>query len=123
MPDFFEGEYVKGVVSQATFSVKDNRPVLDVKYNAGSEEFTYTSYKWYLTSHKPGQIVTMIYNPSHPEIASIYAFVGYWITWQELFFTAVIFIILFIIAVVITGKNKTTFLTGEEGNRKRIYDD
>jgi hypothetical protein len=120
VPDYFEGEYVDGVVVKATFSVKERRPVLVVRYNAGGEKFFYTSYTWYLASHKQGDKITMIYNPSHPEIASVYAFIGYWITWRQLWYTALIFIILFIAAVVITGKNNTR-TREDDRNRKTDY--
>jgi hypothetical protein len=108
VPDYFEGEYVDGVVIKATFSAKERRPVLAVKYNVGGEKFSYTSYNWYLASHKQGDKITMIYNPSHPEITSVYAFIGYWITLRELLYTSLIFVVLFIAAVVITGQNNTS---------------
>ena len=107
VPDYFEGEFVNGTVSTATFSVKNKRPVLTVRYKVGDEPYTYQTNAWFISRHIPGQTVTMIYNPSDPSIASVYAFVGYWITWNELFFTALVFIILFICAVIITGKNAT----------------
>lgn len=122
-PDYFEGEYVNGVVSKATFSVKEKHPVLQVRYKAGSEEFTYTSYRWYLRRYRRGETVTMIYNPSHPEAASIYAFVGYWILWKQLFYTAIIFIMLFVAAKSITGQHKSSLLDDKQNDRKRKYDD
>lgn len=93
-----------------------------VDYKVGDEKFQYISHSWFLTSYKPGQLVSIIYDPSNPSIASIYSFIGYWIKWSELFFTAIVFIVLFITAVFITGKNNTGYLTAE-GNRKRKYDD
>ncbi len=117
VPDYFEGEYADGVVSEATFSVKDRQPVLVVKYKVGEEEFEYTTNRWLFTSHKKGQIITMIYNPSDPAVASIYAIVGYWVTWKELFFTAIVFIILFIAAVIISGKSNSSFINEENNNR------
>lgn len=119
VPDYFDGDYAKGVVSTATFSAQDNHPVVVVTYKVGSEEFKYTSYMWFLTSYQPGQEVDIIYDPSHPSVASIYSFIGYWIRWSELLFTAVVFIILFIAAVYITGKNS---VMSEEDRGKRKYD-
>lgn len=114
VPDYFEGDYVNGVVSKAAFSVKDKHPVVIVNYKVGNEEFQYTSYMWFLTSYKRGQVIRIIYDPSNPPVACIYSFIGYWIRWPELLFTAIVFIILFIAAVFITGK-KSTSLTREEG--------
>ena len=123
VPDYFEGEFITGTVLKAGFSIKDNHPVLVVVYKIGNEKFTCTTNKWFLTPHVQGQSITLIYNPSNPVIVSIYAIIGYWINWDELFFTGIVFIILFIAAVIITGKNNVSRLANEEQNRKRKYDD
>jgi hypothetical protein len=123
VPDYFEGDYTKGVVSKATFSVKDKHPVVIVNYRVGKEELQYTSYMWFLTSYKPGQVIRIIYDPSNPRVASIYSFTGYWVRWPELLITAIVFIVLFIAAVYITGKNNTSSPTAKENNRKRRYDE
>lgn len=123
MPDYFEGDFTSGIVTEATFSVKDKNPVLVVNYQVGNEKFKYKTNKWFLTRHKPGQVITLIYNPSDPAIVSIYAIMGYWIQWDELLLTAIGFIILFIAAVVITGKNSALSSTPKEQNKKRKYDE
>ena len=123
VPDYFEGEFTVGTVSKAEFSVKDSHPVLVVVYQVENEKFTYTTNKWFLTSHVPGQKITLIYNPSNPAIVSIYGLIGYWINWDELFFTGIVFIILFIAAVIITGKNNGSGPATQQQNRKRKYDD
>lgn len=122
VPDYFEGDYTNGVVSKATFSEEENHPVVVIDYEVGNEKFKFTSYMWFLTSYKPGQAVRIIYNPSNPSIASIYSFIGYWIKWHELLFTAIVFIILFIAAVFITGKNSPAASSAKE-NRRRKYDE
>lgn len=123
MPDYFEGDFTSGIVTEATFSVKDKNPVLVINYQVGNEKFKYKTNKWFLTRHKPGQVITLIYNPSDPAIVSIYAIIGYWIQWDELLLTAIGFIILFIAAVVITGKNSALSSTPKEQNKKRKYDE
>ncbi len=95
VPDYFEGEYIKGVVSSASFSAENNSPLLIVDYNAGSEKLRYQTNMWFLRKYKPGEIVTIIYNPADPAVSSIYAFIGYWIRWRELIFTSAFFILLF----------------------------
>ena len=121
VPEYFEGEFVNGIVSKATFSVKNKHPVLAVRYKVGQEEFTHQTDTWFISKHRPGQTVTMIYSPSDPSVASIYAFIGYWITWKELFFTAIVFIVLFISAVIITGDNAQDSTPNK--NSKRKYND
>jgi len=123
VPDYFEGDFTSGIVTEATFSVKDKNPVLVINYQVGNEKFKYKTNKWFLTRHKPGQVITLIYNPSDPAIVSIYAIIGYWIQWDELLLTAIGFIILFIAAVVITGKNSALSSTPKEQNKKRKYDE
>lgn len=123
MPDYFEGDFTSGIVTEATFSIKDKNPVLVINYQVGNEKFKYKTNKWFLTRHKPGQVITLIYNPSDPAIVSIYAIMGYWIQWDELLLTAIGFIILFIAAVVITGKNSALSSTPKEQNKKRKYDE
>ncbi len=123
VPDYFEGDFIKGVVAKATFSEKDKHPELVIDYRVGAETFHYKTAEWFLTNYKPGQAVEVIYNPSDPSIASIYAFIGYWIKWPELLFTAMFFIILFLSAVFITGKNSTAPLMEDERRNKRKYDD
>ena len=124
VPDYFDGDITNGIVSKAFFSAKDKHPVLIVNYSVGNEKFKYTTNEWFLTSYKPGQIITLIYNPSNPAIVSVYSIVGYWIKWDELLLTALVFIKLFIAAVIITGKNSASpsTLSGEQ-NSKRKYDD
>ena len=122
VPAYFEGDYTNGVVSKATFSLKENHPLMVVDYKVGNEKFQYISHSWFLTSYKPGHPVSIIYDPSNPSVACIYSFIGYWIKWPELFFTAIVFVVLFITAVLITGRNNTGYLNAED-YRKSKYDD
>lgn len=123
MPDYFDGDFAKGIVSKAVFSAAGHHPEVFVEYKVGSEAFQYKTDMWFLTSYRPGQIVTIIYDPSHPSVGSIYSFIGYWIKWSELFLTAAFFIILFLAAVSITGKNTNEIISSEQLKNKRKYDD
>ena len=121
VPDYFDADFIQGVVSKAGFSAEDNRPELVIDYRVGEEKFQYKTNNWFLTTYKKGQFVTIIYNPSNPSIAGLYAFIGYWINWSELLFTAVFFSVLFLTAVFITGKNSNELLSEEENEKKRKY--
>ncbi len=123
VPDYFEGEFIEGVVTKAGFSPALNKPELVVDYKAGSETFHYKTNMWFLTTHKTGEKVTVIYDPSNPSQACIFTFIGYWLKWSELFFSIFFFMALFIAAVFITGKNSTEPLTPEDRIRKRKYKD
>jgi hypothetical protein len=122
-PDYFEGEFVRGVVSKASYSPKEKRPELVVNYQVGSEQLQYKTNMWFLSSYNRGEIVTIIYNPANPSVSCIYAFIGYWIKWPEFLFTAGFFSILFIAAKSITGQNSTENDLDDKEVRKRRYDD
>lgn len=123
VPDYFDGEFIKGVVTNASFSDQKGSPELTIDYRVGSETFHYKTEMWFLKKYKQGDAVEIIYNPSNPSSACIYAFIGYWIKWPELMFTAFFFIILFVSAVFITGKNNTPAIKNDDERRKRRYDD
>jgi hypothetical protein len=105
-PDFIDGDIVNAVVSKATYSVSEKQPELVVDYIAGDKHLKCSTNKWFLTRHKQGQQVRVIYDPSHPEVASIYSFTAYWIRWPEVLFTAVFFVVLFCAATFIAGRGK-----------------
>ena len=110
------------MVTKASFSQTTNSPDLVVDYNVGSEKLQYKTDQWFLTSYKPGRRVTIIYDPANPSVASIYSFIGYWIKWKELFYTAIFFIILFIAAKSIAGQSNNGDFQPDERLPKRKYD-
>ncbi|GEO08949.1 hypothetical protein [Segetibacter aerophilus] len=121
IPDYFEGEFIKGVVSKASFSEETNEPELLIDYRVGNEKLQHKTNSWFLTPYKQGQQVTIIYNPSDPAVSSIYAFIGYWIKWQELIYTSVFFVILFLAAKSIVGHDNSG--PAKSLPRKRKYDE
>jgi hypothetical protein len=123
VPDYFEGDFIEGVVTKAGFSSTTHQPNLVVDYRVGSETFHYKTTMWFLTNYKPNDKVVIIYDPSNPSEASIYSVIGYWIRWPEVFTSAFFFIVLFIAAVFITGKNNPEPSTPEHGEKKRKYQD
>jgi hypothetical protein len=122
-PDYFQGEYIQGVVTKADFSLINNEPELVVDYRVGSETLQYKTTMWFLTSYKIGKKVTIIYNPSDPSEACIYSLVGYWIKWPELFISTFLFTAFFIASIYIAGNNYIVPATEEEKGRKRKYKD
>jgi hypothetical protein len=123
VPDYFNGDYIKGTVTKASFSEEKNSPEVVVDYRVGSETFQYKTDMWFLTSYKPGQRVTIIYDPDRPMVSCIYAFIGYWIKWPEIIFTSTFFILLFLVAKSITGENVPNTFPGGKQKKKRKYDD
>jgi len=123
VPDYFEGEFTQAVVTEAGFSAQHREPVLKIRYRVGKEAFILKTNMWFLVNYKKGDQVTVIYDHSNPSIGSLYAFIGYWIKWSELFFTAGFFIVLFLGAVAITGHNNDEPIDEEDARKKRKYDD
>jgi hypothetical protein len=103
-PDFIDGEKSvatihwfadslhKDKIPQAVYSVCNKQYAVDARY--------------VFRSLPEGKPVTVIYNPSHPEKAALYAFWGYMLTWGELMGSVVLLIALFQVAVAVT-KNPT----------------
>ena len=118
-PDFINGDIVKGVVTKARYSIEGKHPELVIDYHAGSQRFRYTTTTWFLRAHKTGEGVRIIYDPSHPEVAAIYSFIGYWIKWPELLVSAGFFIILFSAAASITGPSGSENVTEKQADKRR----
>ncbi len=123
VPDYFEGEFIDGVITKAGFSSSLNQPELVVDYKAGNETLHYKTNTWFLTTYRKGEKVTVIYDPYNPSQACIFTFIGYWLKWGELFFSAFFFIVLYLVAVFITGKNDAEPFTPGERIKRRKYKD
>ncbi len=102
-PDYFESDFIKGTVQADSFSDLNKDNSLIVSYRVGSELLQYQTDMWLPKHYNIGDQVTIIYNPSIPQMSSLYSFIGYWIKWPELIFTASFFILLFLVAKYITG--------------------
>ena len=110
-PDYFESDFIKGTVQANSFSDAEKEKSLIISYKVGSELLHYQTNMWLWKDYNIGDKVTMIYNPSIPQMASVYSIFGYWIKWPELIFTAGFFILLFLIAKYITGNPETNHNT------------
>lgn len=115
-PDYFEGEITTGtVVSAGTLSptVMQNHAIRSndhpvVQFAEGHETYYYNGAdNFFQQGFEVGEKVKIVFNPGNPAEANIYSFLGYWIDAKELLFTLAGFIILFGVAIAITGKNQT----------------
>ncbi len=103
-PDFFDGETqmatihwqkdsaANEIIPKAVFSQNNNNIAIDARY--------------VFRNLPEGKKVTVIYLPSKLQKAAVYHWWGYWIRWQELLISALLFIGLFQVAVSVT-KNPT----------------
>ncbi len=122
-PDYFEGQVVKGTVTQANNANKESKLVINILYRVGPDSFLCKANLLPFGQYKIGEKLDVIYDPSQPAIASVYAFFGYWLNWDELLVTAIFFVVFFVAAVFITGKSETSNGIHDDNVRKRKYDD
>ena len=102
-PDYFESDFIKGTVQANSFSDVNKDNSLIISYRVGGQLLQYQTDIWLPKLYNIGDQVTIIYNPSIPQMASLYSITDYWIKWPELIFTAAFFILLFLVAKYITG--------------------
>lgn len=116
VPDYFEGEFTPGIVTQKESFEKQ------IQYRVGKETFVVPIGGWGASQVAAGQRITVIYNPTIPTEGALYTFFSYWFTLNELLTSAIGFIVLFVVAILITGKGEWREVREDRG-RKRKYND
>jgi hypothetical protein len=123
-PDFFDGEFTPATIHWAKDSAS-NEVIPKAIFFHGKKSYAVDA-RYVLRNLPEGKKLEVIYVPSHPEKATVYAFFGYWITWGELAASIVLFIALFQVAVAVTN-NPTAEAKLEQSKykeeKKRKYDD
>lgn len=115
-PDFIDGVKAPAtVLSQYDTVSKGDR--LKVQFSHGKTQYT-VSTDYPLRNVLKNEQVMVIYEPSNPEKAVIYAFWGYWIRWDELLISLIGYFGLFFIAVSITSNPTPEALIEELEGRK-----
>jgi hypothetical protein len=89
-----------------------------VKYTDGHDG--YSTEVVYPFLHKPGKYTQVIYETANPAKAKHYTFLGYWITFGELFASLFIIIALYFVAVKVTSNPTPEALLEElEASKKK----
>ena len=100
-PDYFEGEITNANISMAEDSASNTlKPV--ATFSVGANKYIVTA-SYPLRHVKKGDAVRVIYESAYPKKAVVYSVWGYWILWDELLISSVIYLILFQVAVGITS--------------------
>lgn len=123
-PDYFDGETLPAIIhhkfdsavhkkiSKAVFVVNNKTYELDASY--------------IFKNYKENEIVTILFNPRKPQLARVYRCWGYWITWEELLVSLLLFVALFQVAVVVTKNPSASALIEQleykEEKKKRYVD-
>jgi hypothetical protein len=100
-PDYFDGE-----VANATIHLAKDAASSAIKPTAnfliGANKYIVAA-SYPLRSVNEGDVVSVIYESANPKKAVVYSIWGYWILWDELLVSSVIYLILFQVAVGITS--------------------
>jgi hypothetical protein len=123
-PDYFDGETAPAVIHWLKDSVA-NQSIPKAVFLYNNRTYSIDA-RYVLRKLEENRKVEIIYNPSKPEMATVYSLWGYWITWGELLTSIVLLIALFQVAVAVT-KNPTAGALLEQldykAEKKKKYDD
>jgi len=124
-PDYFESETTGATIRFMKDSTGTDAPF--AVYTIGKDKLK-TDARYALRSYVENEGCNVIYDTTQPQKAAVYAFWGYWITWQELIASIVLVVVLYQIAKAITNNPTPEGLLSEleddapKPPRKRKYD-
>ncbi len=124
-PDYQESDFSRATIHFIQDSVPQKNPfaLFTLPHHVYSVKADYLFKRF-----TEGEKVTVIYDLTDPNKASIYSFWGYWLRWKELSAFIVLFAAMYFIAASITSNPTPEALIEElEGmkgkRRRRKYDD
>ena len=124
-PDYFDGEITSATIHFAKDSASQAL-IPFANFSVGVKNYSVkASYPLRLRA-KEGNKIEVIYDSTNPQKAVVYSVWGYWILWDELLVSLVIYLILFQVAVGITNNPTPDALIEQldfKPKRKRKYDD
>ena len=121
-PDYFDGEITIATIHFTKDSAsKAIKPVAN--FSIGSTQYA-VSARYPLRSLQDGETIQVIYDAANPSKALVYSIWGYWLQWDELLVSLVIYLVLFRVAVGITSNPTPEALIEQLENKeesKRKY--
>lgn len=123
-PDFFDGETLPAAIHFKLDSVKQ-QTICKAVFEVNKKIFEVDA-EYFFKNYKENQIVTIIYHPRKPQLAKVYSWWGYWITWGEVIVSIVLFVALFQIAVAVTKNPSASALIEQleyKAEKKKRYED
>ncbi len=100
-PDCFDGEVTNATIRMVKDSATNAlKPV--ATFSVGANKYVVATI-YPLRFVKEGDALKVIYESSNPKKAVVYSVWGYWILWDELLVSSVIYLVLFQVAVGITS--------------------
>jgi hypothetical protein len=122
-PDYFDGEKTNAVIHFHNDSIEHNKQPFAV-YTVNKNNYSIKA-AYLFRSYDEDDKVTVIYEASQPAKGAVYSVWGYWLRWGEILFSIIFLVVMFRIAVTITGNPTPEALMRqleESPPRKRKYD-
>lgn len=111
-PDFFDGKYTTAIIQK---NAKETKAVFTLN---GKDSF-YFNPEYIFKTLENNQNIKTIYATSNPSNASQYSFWGYWLTWKDLVYLPLGYLILFLIAkAIISNQSLESIKEFEEESKK-----
>ena len=99
-PDYFDGEVTTATIHYAKDS-STQASIPFANFSIGTTKYSVRA-AYPLRQLEEGEALQIIYEASNPKQAVVYSIWGYWILWDELSVSLVIYLVLFYAAVSIT---------------------
>lgn len=123
-PDYFDGEIVPASIRFRTDSVS-GKPAPVAVFSDGKQQLV-ANASYLFRSYESGDKVRVIFERSQPQHAAVYHWWGYWITWGELLFSAVLMVALYKISTSVTSNPSPESLVEQleyTPRKRRKYED
>jgi hypothetical protein len=118
-PDWFDSEMSNGTIIKTDSGWQ-------AAYNIGTV-IHYAPAEYLFRQLEQNEKVKVIYEVSQPEYAAVYSWWGYWIRWQEILLSLIVFIGLYYVAIALnsnlTPEALMEQLEDKPKENKRRYDD
>ena len=123
-PDYFDGEIVPAVIHFTTDSISGESQPVAVFSDGRQTHQAAAAYP--LRRLEEGNRVLVIFERSQPDYAAVYSWWGYWLTWGEILFSAVLMFAMYKIATSVTDNPSPESLVEQmeyKPRKRRKYED
>jgi len=122
-PDYFDSDFAPATIHfQKDSSTQTVQPF--ALFALGNQPYKVNA-NYFLSNWKEGDKLEVIVDSAHPTKAKVYYWWGYWILWEEILYSIIIYVVLFFVAIGITN-NPVENANEEDENmvkvKKRKYD-
>lgn len=122
-PDYFDGQAIPAIIHFQK-DISKEKIVPFAYYQTGGRMYAIDA-AYLFKNYRENEQIKIIYEASNPAQAGIYSWWGYWLRWQELLSSLIIYSILFYAAITITKKDGDNEMPVQENapvKRKKYAD-